>query len=187
MINLLMGFKVAILITNGFQQIEMTSPRQMLEEAGATVHIVSPDKGKVTGWDCDVPKAMEQFTVDVNLDDALANNYDALLIPGGYGSPEELRLNKKAIAFVKEFANKPIAAICHGPTLLINANLVRNKKLTSYPAVKQDLINAGADWIDKSAVRDENLVTSRSPDDLEAFNKAVIDLFAEAQRKKVIN
>lgn len=184
MINILQGFRIAILITNGFQYNEMMSPRQMLEEAGAVVHIVS-DKKTVTGWDCDIPKVMMQLKTDVNLNDAHTDDYDALLIPGGYGSPEELRVNQKAIRFVKGFAKKPIAAICHGPMLLIDANLVKNKKITSYPAVKQDLINAGAHWIDKAAVTDGNLVTSRSPDDLADFNKAVIDLFADAQKKKL--
>jgi protease I len=183
--GILNGFKVAILLTSGFQQIEMTSPRQILEQAGATVHIVSPIK-KVQGWDCDIPHVMEEFVVDMSLDQAFNQEYDALLIPGGYGSPEELRLDQKAINFVKLFADKPIAAICHGPSLLIDAGLVHNKKLTSYPAIKQDLINAGAIWIDDAVVRDNNLITSRSPDDLEVFNKAIIDVFTKVHRQKVL-
>lgn len=181
---ILTGFKVAILVTNGFAQVEMTSPRQTLQKVGALVQIVSPDKGKVVGWDCDVPKALGKFTVDVNLNDAKASNYDALLIPGGYGSPEELRLNEKAIAFVKGFANKPIAAVCHGPSILIDANLVENKKLTSYPAIKQDLINAGAKWANKPVIIDKYLITSRSGDDLDAFNKAMLDVFGKFKKKK---
>jgi protease I len=136
------------------------------------------------GWDCDTPKALEKFQTDVNLDDAKPENYDALLIPGGYASPEELRLNKKAIDFVKSFANKPIAAICHGPSILIDAKLTKNKKLTSYPAIKQDLINSGAKWIDNTVVIDKYLITSRSPDDLENFNKAICEVFIKYNRKK---
>ncbi len=182
---ILTGFKIAILITSGFQQIEMTSPRKVLKDAGAIVHIVSPEKDTVQGWDCDVPKALEKFPVDVNLNDASPDNYDALLVPGGYGSPEELRLNKKAIAFVKAFAHKPIAAICHGPSLLINAHLTKNKTLTSYPAIEQDLINAGAHWINKAVVIDDNLITSRSPEDIEVFNKAILDVFSKVKTRKV--
>jgi protease I len=181
---MLAGLKIAILVTNGFQQIEMTSPRQMLQEAGAIVHIVSPDK-EVQGWDCDIPRALEKFSVDVNLSDAIAQNYDALLIPGGYGSPEELRLNKKAIAFVKGFAHKPIAAICHGPTLLMDANLAKNRMLTSYPPIQQDLINAGARWVDSTVVVDEKLITSRTPDDLAEFNKAIFDVLIQYKKDKI--
>lgn len=181
--SILLGFKVAILVTSGFQEIEMTMPRQMLKNAGAVVHIVSPDDGIVKAWDCDIPKVTKEFVVDVPLSQARAEDYDALLIPGGYGSPEELRLNEQAITFVRGFVKKPIAAICHGPSLLIDAELVRHKKLTSYAAIKKDLMNAGAQWIDKEMVRDGNLITSRMPDDLPVFIKAIIDLFSEYVHK----
>lgn len=184
MASVLQGFKIAILVTHGFQEVEMTKPRESLEKAGALVHIISPDKHKVKAWDCDVPRVTGEFTVNVPLQEARAEDYDALFIPGGYLHPEELRLNEAAIAFVRGFADKPIAAICHGPALLINAELVAHKKLTSYPAIKKDLKNAGAYWIDSAVVADDNLITSRSPDDLELFAPAIVDFFAEYYRSK---
>lgn len=185
MAHLLQGFKIAILIAHGFQDVEVTKPKKALEDLGAIVHIISPEDGKVKGWDCDIPQVTMEIGVDVPLNKAQSKDYDALLIPGGYGSPEELRLNEKAVSFVKEFSKKPIAAICHGPVLLIDAQLVRNKKLTSYPAIKRDLINAGAQWIDKEVVRDGNLITSRMPEDIPAFNSALIELFTEVHTKKI--
>lgn len=179
---LLYGFKIALLITSGFEQSEMVKPKEALEKAGAIVHIISPEKNMVTGWHCEIPKLGDSFKVDILLDDAKSQDYDALLIPGGYGSPEELRLNKKAIAFVRGFSNKPIAAICHGPSLLIDADLIRSKKVTSYQAIKKDIENAGGKWIDQEVVIDGNLITSRSPDDLPAFNKAIIEVFSKYKR-----
>ena len=178
----LQGFKIAILVTHGFQEVEMTKPRQALEKAGALVHIISPDKDKVKAWDCDVPRVTGEFAVDVPLCEARAEDYDALFIPGGYSHPEELRLNETAITFVRGFADKPIAAICHGPALLIDAELIFHKKLTSYPAIKRDLRNAGAYWIDSAVVVDYNLITSRGPDDLELFGPAIVNFFADYYR-----
>lgn len=174
------GLKVAILIATGFEQSEMIGPKKALEQAGAIVHIVSPVEGKVKGWDWVSLVPKDDFTVDVNLKYAKLHEYDALVLPGGLNSPDDLRLDEGAISFVRSFQNKPIAAICHGPWLLINAELVENKTLTSWPSIKIDLTNAGATWVDKEVVRDGNLLTSRSPDDIPAFNKAMLELFSES-------
>lgn len=177
-------FNVAVLVTNGFQQDEMIEPKKALEAQGATVHIVSPEAEKVEGWDWNVPCKQDQFNVDVSLDSADAATYDALLLPGGLTSPDDLRTNDKAISFVKQFSNKPIAAICHGPWLLIDAQLVKGKTVTSYPSIKNDLINAGSHWIDQEVVRCGNIVTSRSPEDIPAFIKKITELFIEAKKRK---
>lgn len=180
----LYGLTVAILVTTGFEQSEMVGPKKALEDAGATVHIIAPLEGKVRGWDWIALEPKDDFVVDVTLQSVNANNYDALVLPGGLNSPDDLRLDENAISFVKTFQNKPIAAICHGPWLLINAELVKNKMVTSWSSIKIDLTNAGAIWIDKEVVRDGNLITSRSPDDVPAFNKAMIELFAETLSEK---
>jgi protease I len=184
MVTVLQGLKIAILIAHGFEQVEMTKPRKALENAGATVHIVSPEQGKVKGWHWEVPKPGSAFNVDVPLDKANPKDYDALVLPGGLMSPDDLRLNAKAISFIKGFSDKPIAAICHGPSLLIDANLISSKKVTSWPSIKHDLINAGATWIDREVVKDGNLITSRMPQDIAAFNKAMIETFAQIKTKK---
>lgn len=173
------GLKVAILVAHGFEQSEMTEPKKALEEAGAETKIISPEKDKVKGWTHG--NWGDEFPVDVELYTANADDYDALLLPGGVMNPDRLRMNPKAVVFVQKFINadKPIAAICHAPWTLINAEGVQGKKVTSWPSVKMDLINAGANWLDESAVRDGKLVTSRKPDDIPDFNKAMIELFAE--------
>lgn len=175
----LIGKKIAILVANGFEQVEMTSPKKALEEAGAATDIISPEKGKVKGWQH--TKWGDEFKIDVALDKAVAQEYDALLLPGGVMNPDKLRLNAKAIKFIKAFTKKkkPIAAICHGPWTLINAAAVKNYKMTSWPSIKTDLKNAGAKWVDKKVVKDKNLVTSRKPDDLPYFNKAMVELFSK--------
>ena len=183
-LNPLKNFKVAVLVTNGFQEDEMVKPKEALEAQGATVHIISPESGTVEGWDWNVPCKQNQFSVDVSLDVVDAATYDALLLPGGLTSPDDLRLNEKAISFVKQFSHKPIAAICHGPWLLIDARLVKGKTITSYPSIKNDLINAGSHWVDKEVVCCENIVTSRSPEDIPAFCKKMIELFSEAKKRK---
>jgi protease I len=177
----LKGLKVAILVANGFEQDEMTKPREALERAGAQVTLVSPEEGKVKGWKH--TEWGDEFPVEVSLDDARADEYDALLLPGGVMNPDKLRLIPAAIGFVKEFVHavKPIAAICHAPWILINAGGVDGKDITSWGSVKIDLINAGAKWVDEEVVRDGQLVTSRKPDDIPAFNKAMIALFAESK------
>ena len=175
----LTGKKVAILTENGFEEIELTSPKKALEEAGATVHIVSPQKEKVKAWDHD--HWTIEVPVDKNLNDANAEDYDALVVPGGVINPDLMRLNEDCVEFAQHFleAGKPLAAICHGPQLLIETKLIAGRKITSYASIKTDLINAGAKWEDKEVVVDMGLITSRSPNDLEAFNKKVIEEIRE--------
>jgi len=175
----LSGKKVAIITENGFEEVELTSPKQALEQAGATVHVVSPESGKVKAWDkdhwsIDVP-------VDVTLQDANPSEYDALMIPGGVLNPDKMRTNPNCVEFAQHFidAGKPIAAICHGPQLLIETGALNGRTMTSYPSLKTDLKNAGVQWEDKEVVTDHGLVTSRSPKDLEAFNKKMIEEFGE--------
>lgn len=174
----LKGKKVAILITDGFEQSEMTEPRKALQEAGAETEIISLEKGKIKGWKD--KNWGDEFQVDKEISQANAEDFDALLLPGGLFNPDKLRMDEKAIAFVQSFVknNKPIAAICHAPLLLINAQAVRGKTLTSYPSIQQDLINAGAKWIDQEVVKDAYLVTSRRPRDIPAFNLAMLELFS---------
>ena len=173
------GKKVAILTENGFEEIELTSPKEALENAGITVDIVSPQKDTVKAWAHDHWSI--ELPVDVNLSDANAEDYDALMIPGGVINPDLMRINEDCVQFVKNFmeAGKPVAAICHGPQLLIETGLLNGRKLTSYPSVKTDLINAGATWNDKEVVVDNGLVTSRSPKDLDAFNKKLLEEVGE--------
>jgi protease I len=173
------GKRVAVLVADNFEEVEMTGPRFALDQAGATTRIVSPAKGIVKGAHHDKPG--DTFQVDVALDEADAGDYDALLIPGGALSPDELRMNPKAVQFVRDFfkAGKPIAAICHGPWLLAEADVARGRKLTSWPAIQTDLKNAGAEWVNQEVVTDHGLVTSRKPDDIPAFNKKMIEEFAE--------
>jgi protease I len=173
------GKKVAILVADGFEQVELTSPREALEKAGAETEIVSPAGNKVKGWDeTDWGKS---FPVDVPLKKAKASDYDALLLPGGVMNPDKLRLEPKAIEFIRAFFDegKPIAAICHGPWTLIDAGIAQGRRLTSYPSIKTDLKNAGADWVDETVVVDNGLVTSRKPADLPAFNRKMVEEFCE--------
>ena len=175
----LLGKKVAMLVADGFEQVELTSPKEALERAGAEVSIVSPEQDKVKGWQ--FVNWGDSFPVDVQLADAQADDFDALVLPGGVMSPDKLRGNEWALQFVRSFAEagKPIAAICHGPWTLIDAGLVSGRKMTSYPSIQTDLKNAGAKWVDEEVVVDSGLVTSRSPDDLPAFNRKVIEEIAE--------
>jgi protease I len=178
------GLKVAILVADGFEQAELTEPKKALEEAGAETQIVSPQEGRVEGWHHF--DAGDMFTVDVPLDEADANDYDALLLPGGVANPDQLRMNPKAVAFVKSFfeAGKPVAAICHGPWTLIEAGAVRGRTITSWPSLKTDLMNAGAKWVDEEVVTDNGLVTSRKPQDIPAFNQKMIEEFAEGRHSR---
>jgi protease I len=175
----LVGKKVAILVADGFEQVELTKPRQALDEAGAETRIVSPNADKVQGWNHDKPG--DELEVDLKLDDADAEDFDALLLPGGVMNPDTLRTIPRAVEFVHDFfaAGKPVAAICHGPQLLIEAGVIRGRKLTSFPSLKTDLANAGATWVDETVVTDQGLVTSRKPDDIPDFNKKMIEEFAE--------
>jgi protease I len=171
--------KVAILTEEGFEQVELTSPKEALEAAGAIVHIISPKSGRIKAWDkTDWGIEVE---VDKALNDANPDDYDALMLPGGVLNPDKLRQNKDAVAFVKSFldSSKPIAAICHGPQMLIETGMMQGRKLTSYPSLQTDLKNAGAEWVDEEVVVDNGLVTSRKPDDLTAFNKKAIEEIAE--------
>jgi len=171
------GMKVAILVSDGFEQAEMTEPRKALESAGAQTQIVSPLDGSVRGWKHLDPA--DTFEVDMPLQGANADDFDALLLPGGVVNPDALRIDPKAVAFVRAFvaADKPIAAICHGPWTLIDAGGVKGRKMTSWPSLRTDLQNAGAKWVDQDVVVDQNMVTSRKPDDLPAFNREMTKLF----------
>jgi protease I len=177
------GKKVAILVADGFEQSELEDPRSALEDAGAKTEIVSPNDRTVVGWDQE--EFGDALDVDVRIEKANADNYDALLLPGGVMNPDKLRLNAKAVAFVKSFfdTGKPVAAICHGPQILIDADVVRGRKLTSYPSLRKDLANAGANWLDEVVVVDEGLITSRTPDDIPQFNEKMIEQFAEARQQ----
>jgi deglycase len=173
--------RVAILVADGFEQVELTGPRQALDDAGVATSIVSPAEGKVQGWN-HFDKA-DSFTVDVPLDRASADDFDALVLPGGVINPDQLRVNPAAVAFIREFvdAGKPIAAICHGPWTLIEAGAVRGRRVTSWPSLKTDLTNAGATWVDEEVVTDRGLVTSRKPADIPAFNRKMLEEIAEGR------
>jgi len=181
MSNNLQGRKVAILATNGFEQAELLEPRKALEEQGATTQVISPQKGSIKGWNeknwgQDVP-------VDVLLESARADDYDALLLPGGVMNPDHLRMNPQAVDFVRQFfsAGKPVAAICHGPWMLVEAGVVRGRTLTSWPSLQTDIRNAGGKWVDQEVVIDHGLVTSRKPADIPAFNKKMVEEIKEGR------
>lgn len=173
------GKKVAILATNGFEQSELEQPLKALKEAGAKVDIVSPEKGKIKSWKN--KNWGEEINVDVTLDAANADDYDALVLPGGVLNPDQLRTNEKAVHFVDGFLEigKPIAAICHGPWTLIETGRLKGRKMTSFKSLRTDLVNAGANWVDEKVVVDEGLVTSRGPKDLDAFCKKIIEEIRE--------
>jgi protease I len=171
--------RIAALVDNGFEQVELTEPKKALEAAGATVDVVSPQRDRVKGWQHTAWG--DEVPVDCRLEDARPGSYDALLLPGGVMNPDKLRMNPAAVAFVKAFvvARKPIAAICHGPWTLIEAGAVAGRAMTSWPSLQTDLKNAGARWVDQECVVDNGLVTSRKPDDIPAFNRKMIEEFAE--------
>ncbi len=175
------GLKVAILVTDGFEQVELTEPRKALDEAGAETRIVSPKDLEVRGWN--FTDWGQKLPVDLKLDQARPDNFDALLLPGGVINPDKLRLEPKAVAFVKAFfdAGKPVAAICHGPWTILEAGCARGRRMTSWPSLRTDLTNAGADWTDQEAIVDGKLLTSRKPDDIPAFNREMLRLFAGAK------
>jgi protease I len=179
----LAGRRVAILATEGFERAELLEPRHALDEAGAATAVVSPQSGSIRSWD--KTDWSDSVAVDVKLDAAKATDYDALLLPGGVINPDKLRLDPQAIAFVRAFvdAGKPIAAICHGPWTLIDAGGAKGKKMTSWPSLRADLINAGATWMDQPVVQDGMLVTSRKPDDIPQFNSAMISAFGGAPKQ----
>jgi protease I len=180
----LKGKKVAILVTDGFEQVELLQPREALDKAGAETKVVSLKEGPVKGWD--MTNWGKEIPADQTLDNAKSDDFDALLLPGGVINPDKLRMEPKAVAFVKSFfdAGKPVAAICHGPWTIIEAGVARGRKIASWPSLKTDIRNAGAEWIDKEAVTDGNLVTSRKPDDIPAFNQAMIELISSGVKQK---
>jgi protease I len=173
------GLRVAIVVTDGFERVELVEPRKALDRAGARSSIVSPKTDKVRSWNH--IEWAEEFPVDLTVRRARAEDFDALLLPGGVINPDKLRLEPEALAFISELyeAGKPIAAICHGPWTLIEVGAVKGRRVASWPSLQTDLINAGAEWVDREVVRDGPLVTSRKPDDLPAFNREMIRLFAE--------
>ncbi|HYC40970.1 MAG TPA: type 1 glutamine amidotransferase domain-containing protein [Chitinophagaceae bacterium] len=175
----LKGKKVAILTETGFEEVELTSPKKELEAAGAEVSIVSPQKEKVRAWDHDHWSI--ELPVDVPLDEADPSEFDALLIPGGVINPDKMRQQKKCVEFAQHFleTGKPVAAICHGPQLLIETGMLDGRNMTSYPSIRTDLQNAGANWSDKEVIVDNGLVTSRSPADLDAFNRKIVEEIRE--------
>lgn len=177
------GKKVAILVADGFEQVEMTKPREALEEAGAETKIVSLKSGQIQGMR-HADKG-DKFDVDLTVADARPEEFDALMIPGGLFNPDALRSNKDALEFARHFfrESKPVAAICHGPQVLISADLVRGRKMTSWPAIQADMRNAGARWVDEEVVVDNGLVTSRKPDDIPAFNQKMIEEFWEGRHE----
>lgn len=183
-VDSLEGKRVAILVANGFEQVEMTDPKKALEEAGARADIISPEKGTVRGWQH--VEWGDLFDVDIPLEEADPAGYDALLLPGGVMNPDKLRLNETAVRFVKAFfaSGKPVAAICHGPWTLIEAGAVKGRRVTSWPSIRTDLKNAGANWVDEEVVVDHGLVTSRKPADIPAFNRKMIEEFEEGRHEE---
>jgi protease I len=177
------GKKVAILVTDGFEQVEMTKPRKALDEAGAETIIVSPKSGQIQGMH-HADKG-DKFDVDLTLEEARPEEFEALMIPGGLFNPDELRANEEALEFTRHFfgAGKPVAAICHGPWVLIDAGVVRGRTLTSWPHIKTDIKNAGGKWVNEEVVVDNGLVTSRKPDDIPAFNQKMIEEFGEGNHE----
>lgn len=173
------GKKIAILVANGFEEVEMTEPRKALEEAGAKTELISPEDSKVKAWNKE--NWGDEYEVDVKLESASPGDYNGLLLPGGVMSPDKLRRNNDAVKFVKAFfeEGKPIGAICHGPWTLIETGALEGRKVTSFPSIKTDLENAGAKWIDEEVVVDEGLVTSRKPSDIPAFNRKLVEEYAE--------
>jgi protease I len=175
--------RIAILATDGFEESELKSPKEAMENVGFTVEIISEKSGTINGWADG--NWSNSYKVDHTLDAVSASEFDALVLPGGVINPDKLRRNEKALKFVQHFfeQKKPVAAICHGPQILISANVVKGRKMTSFSSIKDDLINAGANWVDEEVVVDEGFVTSRNPDDLPAFNSKLIEEIKEGKHK----
>ena len=175
------GKKVAILAADMFERVELEQPRKALEDAGATTEIVSIHDGEIQGFDHFDPA--DTVKVDRTVEEVSVDDYDALLIPGGVGNPDQLRGDENAVAFVRDFAEakKPMAVICHGPWVLVEAGVVRGRKLTSWPTLETDIRNAGGEWVDQEVVVDDGIVTSRKPDDIPAFNEKMIEEFCEGR------
>jgi len=178
-----MNKRIAILATNGFEESELKSPKESMEKEGFTVEIISEKEGKIKAW-ADGNWSRE-YTVDKTINNASASDYNALVLPGGVINPDKLRRNEDALKFVNNFfeQKKPVAAICHGPQILISAKVVKGRKMTSFSSIKDDLINAGANWVDEEVVVDEGFVTSRNPNDLPAFNSKLIEEIKEGKHE----
>jgi protease I len=178
------GMKVAILVTDDFEQVELTEPRQALDHAGAKTFIISPKSGQISGFHHDVKGDL--FDVDLTFDQAKPNDFDGILLPGGALNADKIRMDLQAREFIRfmDQNNRPMAVICHAPWLLISSGCVKGRTLTSYYTIQDDVRNAGGNWIDQEVVRDHNLVTSRSPQDIPAFNPAMVSLFAEYKQQK---
>lgn len=178
----LKGYKIAIVLSSGFEEVEMTKPREALKKAGAKTYLISPDGGKVKSWRHD--KWGKEFKVDMNIKNAKPGDFDGIVLPGGVMNPDKLRTDKKVVKFISHFmkSKKPVAAICHGPWTLVETGKLKGRKMTSYRSIKTDLVNAGASWADKKVIVDKNLVTSRTPKDIPAFNKAMISLYTEKSK-----
>jgi protease I len=180
----LKGRKVAILAADMFERVELEEPRKALEEAGAKTEIVSIHDGQIEGFDHFEPAT--KIDVDRTVEEASPDDYDAILIPGGVGNPDQLRGDENAVAFVRGFydAGKPMAVICHGPWLLVETGIVRGHRVTSWPTLETDIRNAGGEWVDQEVVVDDGIVTSRKPDDIPAFNRKMIDVFVQGARER---
>lgn len=178
------GKKVAILATHGFEQSELEVPQKRLKEAGAVVHVVSPESGEIKGWK--MKDWGSPVKVDVKLSDAKPDDYDAVVLPGGQINPDLLRVDKDALAFIKAIFDqkKVVAAVCHGPWLLIETGIAKGRKATSYHSIRTDMINAGAKWEDSEVVTDNGVITSRKPDDLEAFSAKIIEEISEGRHER---
>jgi protease I len=176
-----MDKKVAILATNGFEEIELTSPKKALEDAGITAHIVSPEKNEIKAWKDG--NWSDSYKVDKHISEVSADDYNSLMLPGGVLNPDQLRQDNDSITFIKDFfkQSKPVSAICHGLQSLIDADVLNGRKVTSYPSIRKDLENAGATWVDEEVVVDEGFTTSRTPDDLEAFNAKLVEEVKEGK------
>jgi protease I len=181
--NRLEGLRVAILVDDMFEQVEMTEPRAALQQAGAQTVLVSPRKDRVQG--AKHHDKGDQFTVDRRLEATNPEEFDALLLPGGVANPDSLRMNERAVEFVRAFddAGKPLAVICHGPWMLVEAGIVRGKRVTSWPSLRTDIQNAGGTWVDEPSVTDGNITTSRKPDDIPKFNEAMLRLFEQSRTR----
>ncbi|MCL4136691.1 UNVERIFIED_CONTAM: hypothetical protein GTU68_021952 [Idotea baltica] len=175
---------VAILATNGFEESELISPKKALEEAGAEVHIISPESGAIKSWKDG--NWSNEYTVDKTLSEVSVSDYNGLVLPGGVINPDKIRRNEDAIEFIKDFFrnHKPVAAICHATWLLAEANVLKGRKITSFNSIKTDMINAGADWVDEEVVVDQGLVTSRNPNDLKAFNDKIVEEIYEGKHEE---
>lgn len=180
----LTGKKVAILATNGFEQVELTEPMEKVKAAGADVDIVSLESGEIQGMNHD--EKGDMFTVDKTVDEVSAEEYNGLILPGGVLNPDTLRTNDKAVQFVRDFfvQHKPVSAICHGPWMLVEADVLEGRTVTSFPSIKTDILNAGGNWVDEEVVVDQGLTTSRTPDDMEAFCKKVVEELREGKHDR---